>query len=124
MFKYLKGRRPDPSKVRASVTMKFEVVMTGKMDKLAEVAENWDVAMESFYAYCESRDVSIVCSSGTMRGLTQEELLFMIPRKYHFMDSECRQVCKTLFVSTKFLTSEPEKVTCKLCLKVMGASND
>lgn len=115
----LPERRGDGSSVRASVVFEFRAVATGRVDDLGAAFEEFQAATQRFYAACDAAGVSVVQGGGHLRPMTQEELLAVIPRKWH-LEFEGRQLCDTPYVSKRYLTKEKEKVTCKLCLKKMA----
>lgn len=58
------------------------------------------------------------------RQATKEEVLHFTPRKTHYTTKPGeRQICDTVHVSKRNLTTDREKVTCRLCLRKMGISH-
>jgi hypothetical protein len=55
-----------------------------------------------------------------VRQATREEVLHFTPRKMHFTKDGEAHVCDTAYVSKRNLTTDREKVTCKLCRRKMG----
>lgn len=111
------GRDRDESKVRATVSLTYEIALTGKVDDLGAIHNDFSKAIEALYDTCDARGVSIIQASGQMRGLSQVEILALVPRRYHMMGPDKRQICDTSHVSTRFLTDKEAKVTCRLCAK-------
>lgn len=97
--------------------LNFEIAMTGKVSVLGAIHDEFIKHVEKLYEQCECEGVSIIEAKGQMRGLTQEEVLRIIPRKYHLSGADGRQICDTKYISARFLTQNTERVTCKLCLK-------
>ena len=109
----------DESNVRASVVLEYNAMLTGKVNELGEVGDKFNKLMKEFYAKCDEIGVSVVKTNGFIRGLTKEETLAIVPRKWHFA-VRGRHICETPFVSKKFLTKDKEKVTCKNCLRKLA----
>jgi len=91
--------------------------MTGRIVDLDAVHAEFSAHAESVYDLCDRLGISVVEARGQMRGMTQEEVLRLVPRRFHMAGPENRQVCKTPHVSQRFLTKDRDKVTCKLCLE-------
>lgn len=109
----------DPNVKRDSVVLEFSVMLTGSKEELAKAAEAFNTVIRAFYARSQDLGVAVGKSRGYMRALTKEENLTLKPRKYHFSE-DGRHICDTQFVARKYLTTNREKVTCKLCLRRMG----
>lgn len=102
-----------------SVALEFRAFLSGQIDDLGEMHEEFNAAVRAFYAKCEQKGVAIIQANGVMRGLTREEAIVLIPRKIH-MNQDGRHICDTPFVAKKYLTDNEEQVTCRLCLKKLG----
>lgn len=116
-LKLLPGKKRDEENLRASVLLNFEIAMTGKVAALGDIYDEFSKHVEKLYERCEKEGISIIEAKGQMRGLTQEEILRIIPRKYHFQGPDGRQICDTKHVAARFLTRNTERVTCRLCMK-------
>jgi len=55
------------------------------------------------------------------RPATRDELLSFVPRKMHYTENGDDHACDTLHVARKNLTRDARAVTCKLCIRFLGA---
>jgi hypothetical protein len=55
-----------------------------------------------------------------VRQATKEEVLCFTPRKVHYTRNGKTQACRTPYVAKRNLTTEREKVTCRLCQREFG----
>ncbi len=58
------------------------------------------------------------------RPATKEEVLNFTPRKLHYTDDGKMHVCDTAHVARRNLTRNREEVTCKLCRRKLGITDD
>jgi hypothetical protein len=60
-----------------------------------------------------------------VRQATREEVFRFMPRKMHFYaGGNCVHLCDTVYVAKRNMTSDREKVTCKLCRRKLGIAGD
>ena len=104
------AERPD---IKTTVIVEYRAILTGDMEALGVAADELDKMFKRFF---ETTGVSVVSSSGSMRHPSKDEMLALIPRKWH-LEVDDHQLCATPYVAKRYLTKDPSKVTCKLCLK-------
>ncbi len=106
--------------VRATMIAELSCGVTGTTAELDMAMTLLEGLVADFVKKCESAGIGVHFPKGTFRPMTREEALAFTPRKYHYAPDGDR-VCSTEFVSQKQLTDDRSKVTCKLCLKVIGS---
>jgi len=89
------------------------------MKDIEAVFDGLDKAVRAFYDDCDAKGVSVIQAGGQVRPMTREEALAIVPRKKH-LEVNGTHACRTPHVSARNLVKDPEKVTCKLCLKLIA----
>lgn len=115
MFKKLDGVTGDTSNVRSSCALEYIAFVTGKEEEIGEAGDRFNELLKDFHAQCEKIGLSLIRTNAGIRPMTQEEILSVVPRKFHLVGTGGSQACSTPFVSPKYLTRDATKVTCKLC---------
>lgn len=114
-FSSRKGR----GEVMTSSVFEFRAFVTGRMDDIEAVFEKLDQAVREFYEDCDAKGVSVLQADGLVRPMTRDEILMVVPRKKH-LEVDGRQACRTPHVSQRNLVKDKDKVTCKLCRKLIA----
>jgi predicted oxidoreductase len=113
----------SPEETRPTMIVEYASMVIGTKDQLERAHGSFEALAQDFYERCKEIGVQVQGASGTLRPLTHEESLRLIPRKWH-LERGGVHACDTPFVSRKFLTQDVGKVTCKLCLKRLREEND
>jgi hypothetical protein len=103
--------------------VEYESTVTGTKDQLERARSAFEELANDFHLRCREIGVHLQGAVGTLRPMTHEESLRLVPRKWH-LERGGTQSCDTPFVSKSFLTEDVGKVTCKRCLKRLREEND
>jgi hypothetical protein len=106
------------SKVPGCFEMNAYVI--GQAPQLEAATEAFELCVKAFHEQLEALGVEVITSKAELRALLGEEAIAILPRKEHYAPHG-KHICPTTFVSEKHLTTDPEKVTCRNCLKLMKA---
>ena len=113
----------DPSIIPCGITLDFSVIAAATLGDVPELEAFLRTTVLDVVAKLAALKMKAYIRRTDVHPVTQEELLSVIPRKIHF-EHDGRQVCATAFVSPKNLTTDSSLVTCKLCRKLKGISDD
>lgn len=118
------GPSPDLSNLLVPLRIEVDFATSAKLDDIGRLEQVLEKAVEDVQKRFAKDGYTIYVRSGTVRPMSQEELLALIPRKIHLaadgQDGTPGWLCKTAHVAAKNITSERDDVTCKLCLKALG----
>jgi len=109
----------DLTEMVVPVAIEVSLATSVKLDDIPILEKVLEKAVEDVLKRFEKDNFRIFVRTGTVRPMTQDELLSIIPRKVHMALASGLWLCTTPHVSPKNLTQNPDEVTCKLCLKVM-----
>lgn len=114
----------DPvEEARITMVVEFSCVVTGTLAGLGKAKEEFELLAKGFSRGCREADVQVVAPQGTVRPMTREEAVAFTPRKFHWAPDDER-ACETPHVSTRQLTKDETKVTCRLCLKKLKEEHE
>ena len=113
----------DPGIIPCGITLDFSVVVSATLGDVPQLEAFLRATVLDVVAKLAAFKMRAYIRKTDVHPITQEELLSVIPRKVHF-EHDGRQVCATAFVSLKNLTTDPSLVTCKLCRKLKGLSDN
>jgi hypothetical protein len=109
----------DIHDMQVPMAIEVDFVTSAKLSDMGILETVLDLAVKDLQKRFEKDGFKCFLRTGLVRPMTQEELLTIIPRKVH-MARDAQQICDTPHVSKKNLTEDPDDVTCKKCLKILG----
>ncbi len=107
------------------VCVDITVVTNSKLSEFPILDKVLNLAVKDALARFEKEGFRAFLHHGKVRPMSQDELLSILPRKVHFVPLPGeKHICDTAHVAKKNLTLDPDKVTCKLCLRKMNCDDE
>lgn len=110
-----------PANLPIAIVIEVSVVGSIAASKIPELQEMADAVLVELTRRFEGRGAKVFPRWSEVRPATRDELLSFIPRKMHYTEDGDDHACDTMHVSRKNLTKDMHAVTCKLCLRFLGA---
>lgn len=116
---------PDENIQDLNVPMSVELsfATSAKISDMSVLEKVIELALGDLERRFAKEGFKLYLRTGQVRPMTQEELLSILPRKVHMAREQSggvlKQICETAHVSWKNLTTNPDEVTCKRCLRLI-----
>ena len=110
----------DPAKIPVAIELSLSLIVSGKMGDIPWLTEAHQGAVDEVVKKAGAQGREVYLRVGEVHPVPHDVLVALVPRRVHYEASPGKQACDTPHVSPRNLTTDDEKITCKLCRKIRG----
>ncbi len=110
----------DIRDLHVPMAIELSLATSAKLADMGELEKTLDQAVQEVLKRFEGNGFQVFIRAGFVRPMAKEDLVEIVPRKFHMLSREGRQTCDTQYVAKRYLTKNSEKVTCRKCMKLLG----